>query len=417
MKIIHTSDWHIGHSLYGRKRYEEFEAFLEWLAVLVESERVDVLLVAGDVFDSSAPSHKAQELYYRFLWSMARSDCGHVVITGGNHDSPSFLNAPRELLRALNVHVVGSVSEESDPGGADCPDVLVLSDAGGRAELIVCAVPYLRDRDVRRVDAGESLQDKQLKLVEGIGVHYQRVCQRAIQIREKLRGDIPIVAMGHLFTAGGRCVDGDGVRQIYVGSLAHVGWDVFPECIDYLALGHLHVPQMVGNLQTRRYCGSPLPMGFGSAMQENYVLSVELDVHSPPRVTPIPVPKFQALQSISGNWKDISRHIEQLRADNSNAWLEIVYDGDEIISDLRQRLERAVTDTDLEVLRIKNNRVMERIIKRMSVDETLDNLDDGDVFNRCLEVHNIPLVQRQELLATYRDAVLSTREDEETYPL
>ncbi|MBF0337006.1 MAG: exonuclease SbcCD subunit D C-terminal domain-containing protein [Nitrospirae bacterium] len=407
MKIIHTSDWHIGHSLYGRKRYEEFEAFFRWFAGLIEDERVDVLLVAGDVFDNSAPSHRAQELYYRFLWSVARSGCSHVVITGGNHDSASFLNAPGELLRALNIHVVGCIGESEEVES----EVLTLSDVGGRAGLIVCAVPYLRDRDVRRVDAGESLQDKQLKLVEGIVAHYHRVCQRALQIRDNLRADIPIVAMGHLFTAGGRCVDGDGVRQTYVGSLAHVGWEAFPDCIDYLALGHLHVPQTVGKSETRRYCGSPLPMGFGSAMQENYVLSIETEPR-PMQVIPIPVPKFQYMESICGNWRDISRRLEQLKVNHSKAWLEIVCEGDELISDLRQRLERAVEETDLEILRIKNYRMMERIIKSMSVDETMDDLDEGDIFNRCLEAHNIPPIQRQELLATYREAVLVTREDD-----
>ena len=108
MKILHTSDWHIGRTLYGRKRYEEFEAFLTWLAETIQKNEIDALLVAGDVFDTSAPSNRAQELYYRFLCRVAASSCRHVVVVAGNHDSPSFLNAPKELLKALDVHVVGS---------------------------------------------------------------------------------------------------------------------------------------------------------------------------------------------------------------------------------------------------------------------------------------------------------------------
>ena len=111
MKILHTSDWHLGRSLYGRKRYKEFSAFLDWLAQTIEDENVDALLVAGDVFDTSTPSNRAQELYYRFLCRVAASSCRHVVVVAGNHDSPSFLNAPKELLRALNVYVVGAVTE------------------------------------------------------------------------------------------------------------------------------------------------------------------------------------------------------------------------------------------------------------------------------------------------------------------
>ena len=108
MRILHTSDWHIGRTLYGRERYGEFDAFLDWLAVRAEEENIDVLLVAGDVFDNSTPGNHAQELYYRFLCRMAVSSNRHVVVTAGNHDSPSFLNAPRELLKCLNVHVVGA---------------------------------------------------------------------------------------------------------------------------------------------------------------------------------------------------------------------------------------------------------------------------------------------------------------------
>ena len=120
MRVLHTSDWHIGRTLYGRKRYEEFEAFLTWLAETIQQNAIDALLVAGDVFDTSAPSNRAQELYYRFLCRVAASSCRHVVVVAGNHDSPSFLNAPKELLKALDVHVVGSSTESPED------EVLVL---------------------------------------------------------------------------------------------------------------------------------------------------------------------------------------------------------------------------------------------------------------------------------------------------
>ncbi|MGR8935694.1 MAG: exonuclease subunit SbcD, partial [Gammaproteobacteria bacterium] len=255
MKLLHTSDWHLGRTLYGRKRYAEFEAFLEWLAETVENRQVEVLLVAGDVFDSTAPSHRAQQLYYRFLCRVAASFCRHVVVIAGNHDSPSFLNAPKELLRALDVHVLGSAAEQPED------EVLLLNNPSGEAELIVCAVPYLRDRDIRIAEAGESLEDKERKLLDGIRGHYAQVCAAAERLRAELGRPVPIVAMGHLFTAGGQTVDGDGVRELYVGSLAHVAAGIFPPCIDYLALGHLHVPQRIGASETMRYSGSPLAMG------------------------------------------------------------------------------------------------------------------------------------------------------------
>lgn len=213
MKILHTSDWHIGRTLYGRKRYEEFAAFLTWLADTIEQQEMVALLVSGDVFDTSAPSNRAQELYYRFLCRVAASSCRHVVVTAGNHDSPSFLNAPKELLKTLNVHVIGCASETPED------EMLVLRNAKAVPELIVCAIPYLRDRDLRVAEAGESVEDKEQKLLDGIQNHYAAVAALAAQTRTELGADIPIVAMGHIFTAGGQTVDGDGVRELYVGSL------------------------------------------------------------------------------------------------------------------------------------------------------------------------------------------------------
>jgi len=403
MKLIHTSDWHIGRSLYGRKRHAESEAFLDWLAGYIEKEAVGALLVAGDVFDSSTPGNRSQELYYRFLCRVAQSGCRHVVVTAGNHDSPTFLEAPREVLRFLNVHVVGIASDNP----AD--HVKVLTGADGAPEIIVCAVPYLRDRDIRKAEAGESVQDKERKLIEGIRSFYDRVGEAAQQVRTGLERPVPIVAMGHLFTAGGRTVDGDGVRELYVGSLARVAADVFPECIDYLALGHLHTAQQVGGLDTRRYSGSPIPMGFGEATQEKRICRVAFS-DGPPVVTTVSVPRFQQLEQIRGNWETIACRLSELKAAESSAWLEIVYEGDEIAGSLRERLDEAVDRTALEILRVKNNRVLERALRAADCTETLDDLDVHDVFSRCLDAHDVPDTQRKELIGAYGEVVASVFE-------
>jgi exonuclease SbcD len=392
MKLLHTSDWHIGRALYGRKRYEEFEAFLNWLTGLIETEDIDVLLVAGDVFDNSTPSNRAQELYYRFLCRVAAAPDRHVVITAGNHDSPSFLNAPRELLRFLNIHVVGYASD------SPAEEVIVIAGPDHEARLIVCAIPYLRDRDIRTAEAGESVEDKERKIIEGIRAHYRMVYEAAEEKRAMLNRSVPIVTMGHLFTAGGQTVDGDGVRELYIGSLAQVGRDVFPAGIDYLALGHLHIPQRVGGSDSIRYSGSPLPIGFGESGQEKSVVLVEFSGDAP-LVANISVPRFQELETLQGGWQTIARGIDELKSAGSNAWLEIIYDGDEIAGDLRGRLDEAVAGTGLEILRVRNSRVLERAMSGMTTDETLDDLDVTGVFNRCLEAHNIPEEQRPALLS------------------
>lgn len=396
MRIIHSSDWHLGRSLYGRKRYEEHEAFLNWLLELLETENIDVLLVAGDIFDNTAPSNRAQEMYYRFLCRAAESSCRHVVITAGNHDSPSFLSAPRDLLRHLHIHIVGAAGENVDN------EVLVLKDARGEAELIVCAVPYLRERDIRSVESGESIEDKERKLLESISRHYMQVCQRAEQIQAQIQQFVPIVAMGHLFAAGGLKADGDGVRDLYVGTLARVGADIFPAAIAYAALGHLHRAQIVGGNGKYRYSGSPLPMSFTEANREKTVVKVEFS-EGKAAISPITVPVFRDLHTIRGSWEQIQGQVEKLKAAGTKAWLEIIYEGDEVIPNLRERLDEAVAAGELEVLRVGNLRAMERSLPGEG--EMLGELDVNEVFERCLDAYEIPCDQRPELLTAYREVI------------
>ena len=409
MKILHTSDWHLGRSLYGKKRYEEFDKFLEWLEKTIKEEGIDVLLIAGDVFDNSTPGNRAQELYYSFLCRISASSCRHIVVIAGNHDSPSFLNAPRELLRSLNVYVTGSAAEKAED------EVFVLKDKNKIPEALVCAVPYLRDRDIRVVEAGETFEDKNIKLVEGIKNHYINVCMEAEKMQSEILKEgfsrVPLIALGHLFTAGGKTIDGDGVRDLYVGSLAHVSKELFPENIDYLALGHLHVPQKVGGSDHIRYSGSPIPMGYGEASQEKKIIIVDFN-ETGRSVREKTVPVFQKLERITGSIKKIIERIDILRFEKSSAWLEIEYTGNESSADLRETLEEAVSGTDIEIRRIKNRQVMQNLIKRADEEEELDDLDEKDVFIRCLESNSIPEVERPDLISAYSE-ILNTVHDQD----
>lgn len=400
MKLLHTSDWHLGRTLYGRKRYDEDEAFLNWLAERMEAEKIDGLLVAGDVFDNSTPSNRAQELYYRFLCRAASAAGRSVVVIAGNHDSPSFLNAPKELLKALNIHVIGYASPQPDD------EVIVLPGPDGTPGAVLCAVPYLRDRDLRTSEAGESVADKERKIIEGIRAHYRAVCGAAERKRAALEKPVPMVAMGHLFAAGGRTMEGDGVRELYIGSLAQVGKDVFPDGIDYLALGHLHIPQQVGGSDLIRYSGSPLPIGFGEADQEKTVIVVEF-ADTAPTVSTLPVPRFQELKTLRGDWAALAREIAGLKAQGSRAWLEIIYEGNEIASTLREKLDNAVAETAIEILRVRNNRVLERVLSGEGQEETLDDLEVTEVFQRCLNAHEVPEEQRRPMLEAYGEILAS----------
>lgn len=405
MKVLHTSDWHLGRSLYGRKRYDEFSDFLDWLADLIISEQVDVLLVAGDIFDTSTPSNQAQQLYYGFLFKVSTCCCRHIVVIAGNHDSPSFLNAPKELLKALNVHVVGSITDNPED------EVITLLDQAGKAEAIICAVPYLRDRDIRTVEAGESIDDKNNKLIDGLKGHYAEVCKIA-EAKQKSNANIPIIAMGHLFAAGGKTQEGDGVRELYVGSLAHVGSDIFPDFINYVALGHLHVPQQVGGLDHIRYSGSPIPMGYGEAKQVKKVIVIEID-NTASLINEFAIPCFQALERITGTIEDITDRIAELKSEESQAWLEIEYTGKQIVGELlNHRCYEAIADSTIEIRRIKNKRVVDQLMHRSVEDETLDDLDMYQVFNRCLDSHSVLDEERPELIQSYKEIVISLSDQE-----
>jgi len=408
MKILHTSDWHLGRSLYGKKRYNEITAFLDWLVDTIEKKEINMLLISGDVFDTSTPGNRAQELYYRFLFRVSSSCCRHVVIIAGNHDSPSFLNAPGTLLRALNVYVVGSISEDPEN------EVIVLFN-NRKPEAIVCAVPYLRDRDIRAVEPGETIDDKNTKLVEGLKTHYSRVCDIAELKRDNFKkagyAGVPVIAMGHLFTAGGQTVDGDGVRELYVGSLAHMDEKVFPSTIDYLALGHLHVPQTVGSKEHIRYSGSPLPMGYGEASQDKKVVLIEFH-GAKPEIKELAVPCFQQLVRISGTLDDIREKMDEMKRQESRAWLEIEYTGNDIISNLREIIDEIASDSLMEVLRIKNQRIIDRMITAASAEENLEDLDVNDVFNRCLDAYEVTEEDRNELVESYNEIIKSLHEED-----
>ena len=402
MKLIHTADWHLGRALYGRKRYDEQGAFLDWLLATLSAEHADALIIAGDIFDSGNPPNRAQALYYDFLCRAAATTCRHIIITAGNHDSPTFLDAPRELLRALNIHIIGSAGSPAD-------ETLLLRAPDGSVEAICCAVPYLRERDIRSVDAGESSDDKARKLLEGIRAHYAATIAHAETLRATHSADIPLIATGHLFAAGGSTTDGDGTRDLYIGSLAHVPADAFPAAIDYLALGHLHRPQTVGGDPTRRYSGAPLAFGFGEAGQEKSLTLVTFAGRRP-YIDTLAIPCWQTLARIHGDWPTIENRLHDLAASTAPVWLEIEYDGAEHIADLRERLQQRTGGTLLDILRIKNNRITARVLAQNHAAERLDDLDPNDVFSRCLDAHNIPAEQRPDLLAAYRQILTDIQE-------
>ena len=406
MNILHTSDWHLGRPLYNKKRYAEQTAFLDWLLVTIQERQVDALLVAGDIFDSSLPSNRAQALYYNFLGRVAASKCRHVIVTAGNHDSPTLLEAPRDLLAALDVHVVGSVTDDLDR------EIVLLRDAAGVPELVICAVPFLRDQDIRRAEAGETSGDKEARLLAGIRAHYAAVFARAEALRQETGAEVPLLAMGHLFAAGGTVSAEDGTRELYVGNLARIESGIFPESAAYVALGHLHSPQKVDGQERIRYSGAPLAMNFDEAKQRKSVCLVCVNQRDVV-VETLAVPSWQRLERISGDWPQIVARLEELAPVQESVWLEVSYEGQELMPDLRNRLEERLVGTQLDLLRVQNRRTVQEVLALDSQDEkNLDELDPVEVFARCLDAHEVPEAQRSELVAAHQEIVQQLAEED-----
>lgn len=469
MKILHTSDWHLGRSLYGRKRYEEFQAFLEWLIEYIIVENIDALLVCGDIFDTNTPSNRAQELYYKFLYRVSRTNCRHIIVIAGNHDSPSFLEAPRNLLQALNIHVVGTADtcylDEMEPVKREentIKEIIVLSkDISDTSETnnltkntetlskkeneeneerkeketdtreyqgIICAVPYLRDRDVRKSELGESFEEKNTKLRLGIEKHYAFMAEKAQEIQKTILQKhgylVPIIGLGHLFAAGGATMKGDGVRDLYVGSLVTIGADSFSPCFDYVALGHLHVAQKVNKNEYIRYCGSPLPMSFGEAKHIKKVFELEVRADRNQKnieknLKEVDIPCFQELIQISGDLGDITAKIDDIishTTKNNSPWLEIEYTGKSVIANLRKDLEILIIGTKIEILRIKNSVQYEQTLRaseEAGEQDVLNDLSVLDVFEKRLESRGVPEEEREELRQTYQE-ILRTLSEKDT---
>ncbi|MCX6265802.1 MAG: exonuclease SbcCD subunit D C-terminal domain-containing protein [Bacteroidetes bacterium] len=404
MKILHTSDWHLGRSLYDKKRYDEFEAFLDWLTDFITLNNIELLLVAGDIFDTTTPGNRAQELYYRFLGKVTQTGCRHVVITGGNHDSPTFLEAPKSILGFLNIHVMGSKTENPED------EIFELKNKQGLTEAIVCAVPFLHDRDVRIAEADETPGDKAKKLLQGIAAHYRKIADDAQRLQDQ-QNPVPIIGMGHLFTRNAKTTEGDGVRELYIGTMAHVDGESVSQGFDYMALGHLHLAQKVDYSKTVRYSGSPIQLSFSEAGQTKKVIVAEFG-NKIPVITEHPVPIFQELIRITGDLAQVSGEIEKLKEAGTNAWLEVEITALTDITHINARFDELLAGSKLEILRIKNKTVVDRALTQVAETETLETLDDADVFARCLDAFEIPVEERGALTETYNEAKASWLADD-----
>ncbi len=403
MRILHTSDWHLGQHFMGKSRQAEHAALIDWLLAQVDAHAVDAVLIAGDIFDTGTPPSYARELYSDLVAGLHRAGVA-LLLLGGNHDSVATLGESRSLLAVLSTTVVGAVGDPAE-------HVVVLPRRGGNGEAgcVVCAVPFLRPRDLLQSQAGQSAQEKQQSLQRAIQAYYQGVHEaardRQAQLQETAGRPIPLIATGHLTTVGAS--SNESVREIYVGSLDAFPTAAFPP-VDYIALGHIHKPQRVGGLNHIRYCGSPIPLGFDEARQQKEVLLVDLAGDGSAQVAPLAVPRFQALVSVSGNLAELEGAIAAAAAQGSAerpAWLEVTVAEDDYLQDLPARIGAMAQGLPVEVLRVRRQRASAPAAMAGNPMETLDELSPDDVFARRLALEQLDSGTHEALRQRYAEVV------------
>jgi exonuclease SbcD len=375
MRILHTSDWHLGQNFYERQRHSEHKAFLDWLLLQVDTLAVDAIIVAGDVFDTTAPPSYARELYNQFVVSLHSRSC-QLIVVAGNHDSTAMLNESKSLLACLNVHVAAN---------ADVDDSLVIvTDKLGIPSVLVCAIPFLRSRELLRSLEGEQFSERDNRLAEAIRRYYHASYRKAVAWNEAHQQSLPIIATGHLTALGASVAASSSVREIYIGNLEAFDANLFPPA-DYIALGHIHRPQLVAKKSHIRYCGSPIPLSFDELKTQKEVILLTFSTNeSTPVITPMAVPCFQKIMTLSGSMDELRRAIQLLETESKPVWLSIeVTSTDAHHYDLQSQIESLTQDLPVVVLQVRR-KITTPTGLSIETNESLNELSASDVFSRRL---------------------------------
>lgn len=394
MKILHTSDWHLGQNFYNKSRKTEHQQFLDWLLQQVNSHNVDAIIVAGDIFDTSTPPSYAREMYHRFVVEANKAHC-QLIMLGGNHDSVSVLNESKQIVNYLNTAVVPNTTENLEQ------QVIELIGKSGQTEALVCAIPFIRPRDVLATQAGLTGSERSWQLAEAIKQHYHDVYQAALLRRQGLAPEqqaIPIIATGHLTALG--VSQSESVRDIYIGTLDGFAAEGFPPA-DYIALGHIHRPQIVAKSAHIRYSGSPIALSFDELKSQKQVFLVEFD-QGQRQITGLPVPQFQLMAEIKGDLASIESQLADYANSEHTVWLSIEVSLQDYLSDLQDKVRELTQGFNVEVLQLKRARELRTASLSGQSNEMLSELTPFEVFEKRIELEQFEGEEEQLRLERMR---------------
>ena len=394
MKILHTSDWHLGQNFMGKSRVDEHSSFLDWLLKIIKEQKVQVLLVAGDIFDTGTPPNYALELYYNFLKELANiKTLKNTIITAGNHDSISTLKAPKQLLEVLNVNVIttGDVDE----------NIIIPIIQDDKTQAIVCAVPFLRDSVIRESISGQTISDKEKVANSGIKNFYENTYKKALELKPS--ENTPLIAMGHLTTVGSRTSESE--RDIYIGGTLDIGGDYLGSLFDYVALGHLHINQTVGANHVR-YSGSPIPLSFSESKNTQKVNIVSFDNNTDEKnieVQELEIPLKRKLQVIKGDLEAVKKELENIT--DKNTWIEVQLKDDNPMF-ANTEIRELATKLELILLAVKIEKSEKQLRAKELKAISLDELSIDEVFAKRIDLENIDDKEfEQELITNFKQVV------------
>ncbi len=404
-RVVHTADWHLGKTLGDLDRTEEHRLFLQWLEGFLVDEKVDALVIAGDLFDSATPPQSAIRLYFDFLAALhARSAC-RVVVVAGNHDSPAHLEAPRDLLRLVKAHVVGHwpLTPEGTP---DFGAILHPLPSPEAPQLIVAASPFLRERELRTGQLGQSADEIARDLRDGLQAIYDTTASAAQALQPE---GLPLLATGHLTALGSRRSESE--REIHVGGLGAIGADRFPSAFAYVALGHLHRPQAVGGRETIRYAGSPIALGFGEADDAKEIRLLEFGEGRLLHQCGVTIPAARQLASLRIPQTELAPRLKAWEASATaslSPWVEIIVTEATGGQELYRSVQELVSGRPFTVVRVQTERSMETA--SLSLEEEADASHAHDqlgnprlVFEQRLNGEPLEPPRREALLTAFEE--------------
>lgn len=282
LRVLHTADWHIGQLFHEYDRTYEHLQFLNWLTTTLRQEQIDVLLISGDVFDQSNPSAASVRMFYSFLSRATKENPDlQIIVTAGNHDSASRLEAPKPLLESSDIHIIGLV-ERDESGAIDYHKLLIpLKDKKGAIQAWCIAAPFLRMGDY------PVIPDAANPYAAGVAAFYEEACRQVIAQRKAGQA---ILAMGHLHAQQAEVSTVDTAERPIMGGIESIPAAAFNENIGYVALGHIHKAQRVGGKEHVRYCGSPLPLSFSEISYKHQVILFEIKADQIENLKPVEIP-------------------------------------------------------------------------------------------------------------------------------